>query len=191
VPKRDNLSLRATTIVVKLSGEMGNNLCKFATGRGLQVWAKQKYGIDTRLVVRHQDARKWVSASENVKRCFPNLRQFDYELGNTKEYDTRKRQQERWLGDLNRRLIIESAQEDEIEEGLRTLHQILSWNNVSVSAYNESEANITLPYMKADYLSMLDVWVDRYYDEYRRYFMFDGGCCKLKPHADESVFVSS
>jgi hypothetical protein len=199
---------RPTTIVVKLSGEMGNCLSKFATARGLQLWAKDKYDIDTEFVVRHQDASKWVSAKANVQRCFPKFRRYDFTQGNTPEYDQKKKYQRKWLGNQSAMLLIETAHdENDIDETLSTLKSVLSWNNSTFYHDNnnnnnnnndennndndESRGNITLPYLKADYLAMVDFWIDKYYDEYRTYFKFDRRkCCKLQPEPDESVFVS-
>lgn len=60
------------TIVVQLSGEMGNNLHKIAFARGLQIQAMER-DVSTNLILRHDvgDDSKWRRARSLISRCFP------------------------------------------------------------------------------------------------------------------------
>lgn len=178
------------TIVVQLSGEMGNNLAKLATGRGLQLWARHFYGIETDLVLRHQEHSKWVGAMKDLTRCFPKLRNWDFQLGNGPNYGERLAQQNQLLG-TNRSsfLHLKTSRLEDIHQSLSTLRSILQTEQ-NVTMLSNSQ-NITLPFLLADRLSKIDLWPDMLYDEYRKLFEFDDdACCKSKADPVESVFVS-
>ena len=82
------------SIVIQLTGEMGNNLNKIAYGYGLQLLAERRYNITTNLVMRHQEEHpKWRLAVQNLQQCFPNLKEFDYSAGNTVEFREKQLQQ--------------------------------------------------------------------------------------------------
>ena len=96
---------KTATIVIQLSGELANNLHHIAHGIGLQQLAKDKYGIDANLVLRHfvgpnnrAPKPKWKAARDDIRQCFPTLAQWDITRGNSKDFDQRKRLQEQWLG---------------------------------------------------------------------------------------------
>jgi hypothetical protein len=187
--KEDRLELSPITIVVQLSGEMGNNVAKIATGKGLQLWAQRQYGIATDLVLRHQEHSKWIGAMRDTKKCFPKLRGFDFTLGNGRNYNERTAQQDQLLGAKSALLRLTTARVEDIEETLSTLRGILqSETNVTVQG---NSSNITLPFLLVDRLAAIDVWADKFYDEYRQIFEFNyKECCKAKPDPDETVFVS-
>lgn len=177
------------TIVIQLSGEMGNNLAKIATGKGLQLWARREFGIETDLVLRHQDHTKWISGMKDTKKCFPKFRYWDFELGNGPNYDERLEQQKRWLEGKSALLQLTTARSEDVDESLSTLRTILQTERNFTDLTNSR--NITLPFLLADHLALIDLWPDRFYDDYRDFFEFDyKACCKVKPDPDESVFVS-
>jgi hypothetical protein len=193
-PKRNGLKsslgeVPPVTIVVQLSGEMGNNIAKLATGKGLQLWAQRQYGITTDLVLRHQEHPKWVKGMRDLKKCFPHLRGFDFELGNGPNYNERTAQQQQLLGNKSALLRLTTARVGDIEETLSTLRGIQPGTKGII--VQGSSSNITLPFLLADHLALIDVWADKFYDDYRQFFEFDyKECCKTKADPGESVFVS-
>ena len=62
------------TIVVYLSGEMGNHLLILAKSLIVKRMAKEMYGISAELVLRHQHHPKWVHGRNSIRGCFPRLR---------------------------------------------------------------------------------------------------------------------
>jgi hypothetical protein len=190
------------SIVVQLSGEMGNNLQKIAFGRALQNLAQERYQMDTHLVFRHQDrVAKWIRAKQDIQQCFPHLRHYDFELGNSAEFEKRRLQQVHWLGNEASQWLqlpngVNSSQTD---KGLDYLHRLVvnqtqtddSTNTTTMMDLPPNDANISLPFIYS--LSFVgDSLIDRYYHDFRELFTFDElACCHLVPDADESVFVSN
>jgi hypothetical protein len=180
------------SVVVQLSGEMGNNLHKIAFGRALQNLAKERYRMDTQLVFRRQErGGKWVFAKKDIQQCFPNLRHVDFQLGNSDEFDTRRSQQANWLGrDAFQLLQLQNGiNSSHIDKGLEYLHHLVA-NRTDRTIMEPPNANISLPFIYS--LAFVDYsLIDRYYNDFRELFTFDElACCNLVPDADESVFVS-
>jgi hypothetical protein len=55
------------------------------------------------LVLRHLKKSKWLGARQDIYQCFPNLRQHDFEQGNThvKLITDRRHQQDEWFAGIN------------------------------------------------------------------------------------------
>jgi hypothetical protein len=183
---------RSTSIVVQLSGEMGNHLQKIAFGRAIQNMLFDKYGIASDLVLQHQQrGGKWVSAMRDLKQCFPKLRHFDFELGNSPEFTERLQQQKKWLGDKSAELIFPNLVSiASVDQGLDYLANLLRTNHSSIPEIG-IDANISLPFVYAQ--SFVDFpFIDQYYSDLRKFFSFDdASCCMEIPRPDESVFVSN
>lgn len=76
------------TIIVALSGEMGNNLGKLAHGICLEEWLRDDFGVGrTQLVLRHQAHPKWKRGQAALQRCFPWTRTLQFAAGNTPSLD--------------------------------------------------------------------------------------------------------
>jgi hypothetical protein len=191
-----------TSIVIELSGEMANNLCKLAAGKSLQLWAKREYGIDTNLVLR-KEYPDLVGALEKVKTCFPRFRSVDFMEGNGPVFDNRNEQQREMFGINQSSLFrVTTARVDDIENTLSTLSNVLRTNmnannnnnnNRMITSHVEIENNtITLPFLYVSYLALIDVWVDNSYEDLQQFLAFNRSeCCKLTADPDETVFVSS
>lgn len=184
------------TIVIQLVNQLGNNLAGIAAGRGLQLWLNDEYGIDAELVLRHATfSRKLRDTMIEAHQCFPNLRQFNFTQGNTPEYDQSLSRQMALLGEqLADALHVKHPATSEFEKSLSTLNMVRQWKNLTANltenGYNPYSFNI--PFLLVDVFARFDVLVDKYYDDFRRWFEFDvEACCKLKPDPDESVFVSA
>ena len=186
---------RPISVVVQLSGEMGNNLHKIAFGRALQNMIWERYQMGTVLVLQHQEkGGKWVSAMQNIQRCFPNLRTYDFELGNQPEFVRRRHQQRDWLrfvmnSTSSSRLEIPNGADDTyIDQTLDYLYRIVTSNRTQLPLL-ETNATITFPFLYSQAFVGY-AYIDRFYDDFQRFFAFDNEeCCEHVPYADESVFV--
>lgn len=88
------------TILLQLSGEFGNHLHKLALAKALQWMAQDEYGLDLKLVLKHQDHPKWLSARKDLQKCFASLRPLHFKEGNNKAYESQKLQQKMQGWDL-------------------------------------------------------------------------------------------
>mmetsp|Transcript_46526 Transcript_46526/g.55954 ORF Transcript_46526/g.55954 Transcript_46526/m.55954 type:complete len:394 (+) Transcript_46526:154-1335(+) len=176
----------AVTIVVQLSGEMGNQLGKLSSGLGLQLWAKEKYGIDATLRLQHQNNGKWKRAMENTKTCFPNTRPFDFEECNTDEFNYLRTKQNKLFANETALLNMRCYTEGCIDASLSFFQKALQRRDLPDRNTN---ATIAIPYLLVDFFSNANsVILDRYYGNIKKLFAFDNACCKAVPEPDESVF---
>jgi hypothetical protein len=177
------------TIVIQLMGEMGNNLHKISHGLGLQIRASQN-NITTNLVLKHQNHKKWYSASQNIKKCFTKLRDFDFSAGNRAEMRERELAQKLWLGAKCLPLVnIVNVDYNSTSLVLKTLQDVLLKGEQIPKT--EEHAKIVLPYVLAD-PHMKIIGMTQMYQfprEFREFFQFDDeACCAQIPDEDESVF---
>jgi hypothetical protein len=181
-------STQPATIVVQLSGEMGNQLSKIAHGHALFLWLKREFRLDATVVLRHQTKPKWVRGRDNLQKCFPATRSYDFSAANTLEFENRSRQQSAWLGSS-----LDAINNPESAANVsRALQLFAQFNRSEVHEQHSSmsNSNISLPFLYADLLVSNDLFMDRFYDDFRELFRFDPACCQQRPEPDESVFVS-
>jgi hypothetical protein len=194
---------RNITLVAHLRGQMGNNLGVLAHAYAVRLAIERTYPhISINLVGQHQAAPKWKSTAQNLKTCFPSLRNFQFEGGNwDSEYRTRLQQQNRWLrlgskkSDSTRNLlhVDESCPNRglcwrETAEFLQSLLQQQTENPDVTMIQEPANATVSLPFLSSRSISILDVLVDEFYDEIRKWFTLDPACCKERPQQDEVVF---
>jgi len=176
------------SIVIQLSGEMGNNLAHFAHGHALYLWLKRQYGVnDTNIILRHQVHPKWKAGRKALQQCFPNTRSFDFAAGNTPEFEQRRDEQTTVFGGPDPFAGVSSSEKAVVESALRKFIKLKS-NKRSRPA--ETIGNISLPFLYSKAFVTANFWVDLYYDDLRHFLRFDPACCRLKPDPDEAVFVS-
>ncbi len=91
-PASDNepftVANNSSTIVVQLSGELGNQLSKTSLGIGLQLLAKDKYGIDMVIKLRALQHSKWMRGKDDTKARFPNTRPLNFQNATPKNLIT-------------------------------------------------------------------------------------------------------
>eukprot|EP00980_Cylindrotheca_fusiformis_P012719 scaffold3108_cov152-Cylindrotheca_fusiformis.AAC.10 len=198
---------RLPTIVVQLRGELGNHLSSIAHGRGIQLYALEVFGLETNLLLRHQvlpdgitSNPKWEPTKQTLQRCF-NFSDWDFSRGGRwKEFDERRRQQERWLDFLNMKKLDsingrrmnglffkdnQPIRADDIDRSLETFLQQLSRKDRPTLPLS---AKISLPFLLSESLDN-NLLVDRYYGYFQNFFKLDQSCCgNVEPEADESVF---
>ena len=178
------------TIIVQLSGEMGNNLHKLSFARGLQIQLSER-GVSTNLILRHMDGddSKWKRARSFISRCFPRLSHLDFEAANSPEYQERQVQQKILYGQAVSGLKLKGKDDVSVKRVLDNLQSLLNDERFSTSSVGiPKDANIHLPFLVAD--EMVDhEYLDRYRDDFRTFFEFDDDvCCAAVPEPDESVF---
>lgn len=190
-PIATNLT-KTATIVIELSGELGNNLHHIAHGIGLQYWANDRYGIKTNLVLRHTGpSHKWKSARDDIRGCFPKLADWKFNRGNLNDFTQRQRLQQEWLGKGRHDQLmglINSANASDVEKGLGFLaHEILTDPNRPL-VVDEDEDPIRIPFLFSQSLDVFPM-IDKYYSVIRDMFHFnDTACCGLEPALNDSVF---
>ena len=133
------------TIVIQLSGEMANQLCKISFGYAVKWILEDEHNITARVVLRHQDHRKWLSAWKSMRSCFPKMRMMDFSEGNTQEFSDRQKQQQMWLGGNE----LELKLTERLSQTLKKLVLVVS-NTSHPPPGLPVDANITLPFLYAD-----------------------------------------
>eukprot|EP00980_Cylindrotheca_fusiformis_P004237 scaffold918_cov126-Cylindrotheca_fusiformis.AAC.16 len=194
---------QAVTVVVQLSGELGNQLQKITNGRCVQRLIENKLGLTTKLMLRAQNHGKWKNAMISVKEAFPNLRPFNFQEGNTKEFDVVHNQQQSWIQQLvkNNQLDLTNvsanadclnglkcAEENCYVDLLNLLNQ--TWHMVDRPSNMVKDGNISIPHVYVE--SFVDSYcLELLYDELvlQDFLTIDEkAICKQVPDSDESVF---
>jgi hypothetical protein len=191
----DNMMTNSSvaTIIIHMSGEMGNHINHIAHAYPIAWWAERKYGIKTRMIIRDQVIRGRISPkSGSVKRifmqCFPHLQTlYDSPRANSPEYGIRIAQQHAW--DMANDTILQHINNDirtesDVDVTLEHLQFLVQSDSIPVIDEN---ATITLPLLTS--ISMENaLFVDWFYHDLRRLLTFnDTACCKALPDADETV----
>ena len=134
------------TIVVDLTGELGNNLHHIAHARGIQLLAREPpYSISTKLVLRKAGTQaKAQTSSRKIKKCFPNLRGLNYFAGNGEEVSERQQQQQQLLGknEASKLSMPSSATLENVQDMLSYLKHTL--NQMKDQQHQERHHNSTI-----------------------------------------------
>lgn len=185
----------AATIIIHMSGEMGNHINHLAHAYPIAWWAERKYGIKTRMIIRDQVIRgrispKSGSAHAVFAKCFPRLKTlYDGARANSPEYGIRMAQQHGW--DMANDTVLQHINnviktESDVDFTLEHL-QVLAKSD-SIPEIDEN-ATITLPLLES-ILMENNRFVDWFYHDLRWLLTFnDTACCKALPDADETVLV--
>lgn len=178
------------SIVVQLSGEMGNNLGHLAQGIALQAWLKQDYHVTAELVLRHQDRPKWERGRAAVTRCFPWTRTLDWTRGNDPRLDNllEEKPPPRWLATSTALLNKDPKNATAIQQGLELVLDL--WKRNGTVLLLDNNTTLSHPFVYANLIACLDVYVDRYIDTIRALLlpMDRTACCAAVPAANETVF---
>lgn len=192
-----NKTRKNATIVVFLSGEMGNHLSILAKAHSVALVAQAQYGISTELVLRHQSHPKWVFGQDSIQSCFPKLRHYNFSAANSEAFDQLAARQDGILLEKQWdpvRLKLESDQDDKytIKESISYWKKILESPTLVAELEQDSAGTaVSLPFLTVASWCPLDL-LDQHLDEIRSFFEFDKAtCCKIQPDPDESVFVSA
>jgi hypothetical protein len=97
----------AVSIVCQLSGEMGNFLDIYAHCHAISRLLDSKFGVKSRIVLRHALDRKNLRTVQDLKACFPFFRSRNFEEANTPLFDQRMLEQSKLLlGDEDLRDLL-------------------------------------------------------------------------------------
>lgn len=186
-------STAVATIIIHMSGEMGNHINHIAHAYPIAWWAKRKYGIKTRMIIRDQVIRGRISPkSGSVKtifmKCFPHLQTlYDGPRANSPEYGIRIAQQHAW--DMANDTVLEHINNDirtesDVDVTLEHLQLLVQSDSIPVIDEN---ATIILPLLMSIRMENA-LFVDWFYHDLRWLLTFnDTACCKALPDADETV----
>ncbi len=179
------------TIVIILSGEMGNHLSKIAYGFSLKWMLLEEYNISTHVMLRHQAASKWFEAAKNVQRCFTATRLWSFEGGNTDEFELRDRQQKQWMEENYEYFYFGPTCDNEscIRQNTNFLIQNITFWQTSPTIGDHY--NISLPFIISDGFASVGYFNNRYASRIAELFRFDEAspdCCAIRAEPDESVF---
>lgn len=74
-------SRRLLTLLVPLSGELGNHLHWISTAYRIKWHLERTFPLEIQIVGEHQSHRKWKHAQQDIQNCFVNLKPFEFEAG--------------------------------------------------------------------------------------------------------------
>jgi len=167
---KDEISNVSLAIVVQLSGELGNHMCKIAAGLGVAMELR-RYNVTSELKLRHQEGTtKWVPVEKNMKKCFPAATHLDVSEAQDFDPSSRTSFEQSFDG-------INSDDPESIHAAIRAAVQYATDSN-----------NLTL---YSAHFTLWDFYMDLYYDQFRRFFRYADDnkfCCRKRPHANETVF---
>ena len=201
------------SIVIQLSGEMGNNLSKIAMGRAIQLMALKEFELQTNLILRHQeDNQKWKLAKRDITKCFPNLRKMNFEAANSAKFEEKLMEQNLLYGNQNvtKLKLIESGNDTAFVTGnreksttssdvLKLLSELVQYGGQggkpdnhpqedTVTSEMNNDQMIHLPFLFVDSMINMEL-MDKYRDDFIEFFQFnDQKCCLELPQPNESVF---
>ena len=178
---------------------MGNNLGYIARAYGFQLMLQREFSVPSTIVLRHQEHPKHRRAQNDVQKCFPVTRPMQFSGGNFVGFeDVLKRNNEEFRGTFpdgnitQIRLSLQLLKEMVKNNANQTDNQKMQQQIVPESNASLFMSNWSVPFLHTREMTMGGFFMDKYYDDFRSYFFFDeASCCKIKPNADESVFVSN
>ena len=175
---------RTISLIVKLRGELGNQLSVLANARVTQHLGLAA-GLHIELIGQHQEHPKWTRGRDDLVKCFPEFRTLNFEGGvhdEANNFGRVQKLQEAWL----------SAEEQQKLFNVRDftfLKQLLD-QQAAGEAPVLTNTRYSFPYLTATSFSFWDV-VQRedLYHDMRHWMRFDeAACCQQVPAPDEIVF---
>jgi hypothetical protein len=200
--KSDSHSLngrRTLTLLVPLSGELGNHLHCISTAFRIKWYLERKFPLDIQIVGEHQDHPKWKNAQGDIMACFVNLKDFVFDAGrHSDEFRRIRMKQREFVQNYPGEFSISATGTDcqnlfECAESRAKL-VMEKWRRFD---QNEAEGNLTivqgsnfsLPFLVLH--EMDGPSIDHETEPIRSLFQFDFEspiCCALLPEPHELVF---
>lgn len=186
------------TIVVQLSGELGNHLSKMGNGLCVQHAIETELGIPTEIKLRAQDHSKWQHAMQWTKAAFNSTRALNFRELNTPKFDLAHNAQRTWMQNLidgGRLNVTGIAHPHILTDGLdldkTSLDNLLNLLNQTWTLRNEAstigDAPISTPHVYTNSF-LNDYCLDRTYDDLRDFFVIhEADNCKARPYPNETV----
>eukprot|EP00980_Cylindrotheca_fusiformis_P014927 scaffold4075_cov63-Cylindrotheca_fusiformis.AAC.4 len=185
------------TMVVQLSGELGNHMNQITVALCFKYHIEKNLGLKSELKFRAQNAPKWKRAMTWTKQAFPNMRPFDFRAANTKEFDQVRMLQDQWLQSLimSKQLNLTGVEDptvlnlfhkgSKMEDVLVLLNQTMYMKRPSPTSNNFS-----IPHIYLSGRGGLDCeeCIEMLGDDLMDFFAFDEETnCRQVPDPDESV----
>lgn len=186
---------RPVTIVVQLSGELGNQIGKISSGLYVQNLIKTRLGLKTEIKLRAQDSSKWKRAMQWTKEAFPNTRSMDFREANTFEFDEMRSLQAQWIDEklaenkFNLTHIKDPHSLKHLKSNFHDAIEMLRQAWTMEKPANVSGGNFSFPFVYVDrFLPEIPLF-EECYTLVRDFFTIDEkAICKKIPDPDETVF---
>jgi hypothetical protein len=203
----------SVSIVCQFSGEMGNNLDKYAHCHAVSRLLHSAFRVKSRIVIRHQENPKWRRGANDLTSCVPFFRSRNFEEGNSPIFHQRVEELSRLVGnDLSTKLAGIFAPDaayrflrpEVVNDTLRIFANVTVQYGVTPAGYNSSasgpsssanrssdQSSISLPFLYVSWMYTADSFHDDFIEDFRRIFAYDSSpkCCSVFPDEDETVFV--
>jgi hypothetical protein len=185
---------RNITLIVEFQGELGNYLSKLASARITQLIAQRNYPhINIQLIGQHHNQAKWTLARDDLVRCFPTFRNFEFEGGihdTNNDFATIKQIQESWLNTNQRKKLSNVRSLTFLDSLLYQQEQNMS--DAPQLPPTNGSWKYSLPYLTSNSFSLSEVLRDEYYyNDIRKWMRFnETACCNpdQAPNSNEIVF---
>eukprot|EP00980_Cylindrotheca_fusiformis_P008451 scaffold1786_cov138-Cylindrotheca_fusiformis.AAC.9 len=197
VAKNESFASEVVSVVVQLSGGMGNNVLRMANGICIKHAIENELGLRADIILRAQEQSKWKFAMLAMKAVFPKTRRLNFREGNSKEFGLARKQQAEWLSQLKSakkvdltNITIPKVLEKtcKFERCHRDLIQLLNQTWYLDRPSIPLDSNFSIPHIYADTMADAYCW-DVMYDELKAFFKVDTErICKKIPEPDETVF---
>jgi hypothetical protein len=184
------------SIIVDLSGELGNHLNHIAHGRAIQQILENSHGIVSHLVLRrNSNDEKYRRTQRQLKRCFPNLRHLDFHDPKSSTITSQKtldRIQSTILGqEQARALFLDGGASLANTQQAAAALATLALNKTVLLHQDQSIRGTSFPFLRTSAMINREM-MDVFYDDIRAFFEFDeAACCSVDdlPDPNISVFV--
>jgi hypothetical protein len=186
---------RNITLIVEFKGELGNYLSKLASARITQLMAQRKYPhIHIQLIGQHHSQAKWKLARDDLVRCFPTFRNFEFEGGihdTNNDFATIQRMQESWLN-VKQRKMLTNVRSLTFLDSLLLEQELNSSKTPRLPPPTNRSWKYSLPYLTSNSFSLSEVLQNEYYyNDIRKWMRFnETACCNpdQTPNSNEIVF---
>lgn len=181
---------KSITVIVDLHGELGNWLSLLMAGRHLQNRALQADPpIRIELVGQHEKLSRWLRPKGDIKKCFPQLRQLNFEGGmNDPNFlPVQRLQQDRFTEEEQSLLMNYSLF---TVDKFRNLNMLIRKQHALNYTESTESSKYQLPIVTLKQFMSWEMVTDSdVYNDARQWLSFDEAtCCKETPYPDEVVF---
>ena len=189
------------SVVVTMSGQLGNILSYLAFAKGIQLRLQHEYGVEVDLFAYSPTVR--ASSRKELKHCFPKISSM--QSITKSEYTKKEEEQKLLLGPRLKALQYTNRNLKNRRNSIRplVLTGFFPWQG-QTDALNQFYDNVlsenanSTTNVSAAFLSVSNLGgnnaLDHYYKEIRDFLQFETNnpkCCALTPDPDETVFVSA
>lgn len=166
------------TIIIQLSGELGNHLSKLSAGVALSwILTEQFHDVTNTppiVLVQHQaHTTKWQGAVQTLNDCFGNVGPLNVSEGEAYDIEALKRKQQ------------QQQQQHSINDPSLDNVQLALYERLCGNQNDKDDNNELVLY--SDYLVGLDDFTNVFYDAYRQLFTIDCTSDSKRPYRDEVV----